>query len=519
MKNTRALEILIALLVLGNLAALIFCTILLSKFYGLFGAGLPSWVSVGLAVGLAVVAFLTSICATALQGRAGPWPARASTCALLLVWGGVFYAMALTAPPHHVYVVLGLSCFVPVTTLFPGRVLGVLVVLHREFSREEHERTEKLTCEAEARTRASAVRQQRLRNQVPPAAPQAESSNNDVPKGGAIRLEEPAAAPSSELASEQTTTVAASGPIREATEPQVVPAGAAAVTQPQFRPVPSDIETGDPRRASGTVPVDRSPTPQSSSHPADEVPPTGEGVLEEPAAAPVSAAMNEPAAEATGACVPPAMPAVKVRSQAEAGSTTGTSSDRNAFGNGLVSRSTVPQPGPQTDEAGLKESAAESSSTPDPEQETAAAMRRPAPEATGAQTPPVGPAAVKVRSQSGAGRAGAGKASGASGSGPVSRPPPPQTYASAVTLKPKDFLALTGVSRKVFEKRLNLLKALEAAQQGRGRKPDQSMEERLMMRQLHKTRRVNYRQVAQLYGIAETSVSRTVTAINNMLKE
>ena len=436
MKNTRALEILGALLILGNLAALIFCTILLSKFYELFGAGLPSWVSVGLAVGLAVVAFLTSICATALQERAGPWPAKTSTCALLLVWGGVFYAMALTAPPHHVYIVLGLSCFVPVTTLFPGRVLGVLVVLHREFSREEHERTEQLRREAEARTRAESVRQQRVRDQARPAVPQPETPPSALPDGNEVLPEAPTAASFLEPVSEQPD-LAASEQTREATEPQVVSMETAAETQMQSRPVSGDMEINGPRQVSGVVQVDRSLTPQSGPHPA------GEGALEEPAPAPFS------------------------------------------------------EPGPGT----------------------SVAVDTSPSEATEPPAPPAGQAAAKVRPRSTRGKAGAVKASGASGTSPVGQPPVPQTYASAVTLKPKDFLALTGVSCKVFEERLNLLKALETAQKGRGRKPGQLMEERLMMRQLHGTGRVNYRQVAQLYGIAETSVSRTVTAINNMLAE
>jgi len=75
----------ILMLILAYLGALAVSTAHLSQLYALFNAGLPYWVSIGLAVALEAVAFLFSIISTSLGKRAGPWAAWASTSALMLV--------------------------------------------------------------------------------------------------------------------------------------------------------------------------------------------------------------------------------------------------------------------------------------------------------------------------------------------------------------------------------------------------------------------------------------------------
>ena len=127
----------ILMLVVAYLGALVVSAAHLSQLYALFNAGLPYWVSIGLAVALETVAFLFSIISTSLGKRAGPWAAPASTSALLLVWAGNGYAMMLAAPALKWYVVLAASCFVPVCTLMVGKVLGGLFRLLDELAKEE----------------------------------------------------------------------------------------------------------------------------------------------------------------------------------------------------------------------------------------------------------------------------------------------------------------------------------------------------------------------------------------------
>jgi hypothetical protein len=127
------------LLILAYLGALTVSTAHLSQLYALFNAGLPYSVSIGLAVALEAVAFLFSIISTSLGKRAGPWAAWASTSALLLVWAGNGYAMMLAAPKLQWYVVLAASCFVPVCTLFVGKVLGGLFGLLDELGQQDQE--------------------------------------------------------------------------------------------------------------------------------------------------------------------------------------------------------------------------------------------------------------------------------------------------------------------------------------------------------------------------------------------
>ncbi|MFC4454121.1 hypothetical protein [Deinococcus sonorensis] len=133
--------VMILLLLLAYLGALAVSTAHLSQLYALFNAELPYWVSIGLAVALEAVAFLFSIISTSLGRRAGPWAAWASTSALLLVWGGNGYAMRLAAPTQPLAVVLAASCFVPVCTLFAGKVLGGLFGLLDELNGEKVEVT------------------------------------------------------------------------------------------------------------------------------------------------------------------------------------------------------------------------------------------------------------------------------------------------------------------------------------------------------------------------------------------
>ena len=139
MLSRRFVTTMILMLILAYLGALAVSTAHLSQLYALFNAGLPYWVSIGLAVALEVVAFLFSIISTSLGKRAGPWAAWASTSALLLVWAGNGYAMMLAAPTLMWYIVLAASCFVPVCTLMVGKVLGGLFGLLDELGQQERE--------------------------------------------------------------------------------------------------------------------------------------------------------------------------------------------------------------------------------------------------------------------------------------------------------------------------------------------------------------------------------------------
>ncbi|WP_407541004.1 hypothetical protein Q0M94_06340 [Deinococcus radiomollis] len=139
MLSRRFVTSMILMLILAYLGALAVSTAHLSQLYALFNAGLPYWVSIGLAVALEAVAFLFSIISTSLGKRAGPWAAPASTSALMLVWAGNGYAMTRAAPMLEWYVVLGASCFVPVCTLFVGKVLGGQFTLLDELGQQERE--------------------------------------------------------------------------------------------------------------------------------------------------------------------------------------------------------------------------------------------------------------------------------------------------------------------------------------------------------------------------------------------
>ncbi len=126
MLRHRFVITMIVMLVIAYLGALAVSTAHLSQVYQLYNTGLPYWVSIGLAVALEACAFLFSLISTSLGNQAGPWPAWASTSALLLVWAGNGYAMLLAAPTRPIVVTVFASCFVPVCTLLGGKVLGGL---------------------------------------------------------------------------------------------------------------------------------------------------------------------------------------------------------------------------------------------------------------------------------------------------------------------------------------------------------------------------------------------------------
>lgn len=139
MLNRRFVTTLIVLLVTAYLGALVVSTAHLSQLYGLFNTGLPYWVSIGLAVALEAVAFIFSIISTSLGKEAGPWPAWASTSALVLIWAGNGYAMKIAAPDQPWFVTLGASCFVPVCTLMVGKALGGLFGLLDRLGKQERD--------------------------------------------------------------------------------------------------------------------------------------------------------------------------------------------------------------------------------------------------------------------------------------------------------------------------------------------------------------------------------------------
>jgi hypothetical protein len=70
--SRRFVTSMILMLILAYLGALAVSTAHLSQLYALFNAGLPYWVSIGLAVALEAVAFLFSIISTSYALRLIP---------------------------------------------------------------------------------------------------------------------------------------------------------------------------------------------------------------------------------------------------------------------------------------------------------------------------------------------------------------------------------------------------------------------------------------------------------------
>ena len=128
---------LIVLLTLAYMFALAISTAHLAQVYDLFAGNLPYSISLGLAAALEIVAFLFSIITTSLKEKGGPWAAWASTMALMLVWFGNGYAMYLAAPEQPIIITSLFSCFVPICTLFVGKVLGQMFSLLEDLSQQQ----------------------------------------------------------------------------------------------------------------------------------------------------------------------------------------------------------------------------------------------------------------------------------------------------------------------------------------------------------------------------------------------
>lgn len=144
---------LIVLLTLAYMFALAISTAHLAQVYDLFAGNLPYSISLGLAAALEIVAFLFSIITTSLKEKGGPWAAWASTMALMLVWFGNGYAMYLAAPEQPIIITSLFSCFVPICTLFVGKVLGQMFSLLEDLSQQQaaNLKAERLAVEQQQR--------------------------------------------------------------------------------------------------------------------------------------------------------------------------------------------------------------------------------------------------------------------------------------------------------------------------------------------------------------------------------
>ncbi|MDR6218528.1 hypothetical protein [Deinococcus soli (ex Cha et al. 2016)] len=129
MKNRFFIQTLLGLLIFAYLFSLIISTAHLSQVYRLYDGSLSPYVSLGLAVALELTAFLLSLISTSLRGQVSLWAPVGSTFALGLVWFGNFYAMRLTAPDQPILITGLFSCFVPLSTMLVGKVLGDLFSL------------------------------------------------------------------------------------------------------------------------------------------------------------------------------------------------------------------------------------------------------------------------------------------------------------------------------------------------------------------------------------------------------
>lgn len=129
MKNRFFIQTLLGLLIFAYLFSLIISTAHLSQVYRLYDGSLSPYVSLGLAVALELTAFLLSLISTSLRGQVSLWAPVGSTFALGLVWFGNFYAMRLTAPDQPIVITGLFSCFVPLSTMLVGKVLGDLFSL------------------------------------------------------------------------------------------------------------------------------------------------------------------------------------------------------------------------------------------------------------------------------------------------------------------------------------------------------------------------------------------------------
>ncbi len=115
--------------------ALVMSTAHLSSWYGFTAKGFPSWVALGLAASLELVAFLFSV-ASSRFGDALPTAKYGAYGALGLVWAGNFLAMLRGAEGLAGWEVFLQSLFVPVATVLVGRTIGDLFRLEERILRD-----------------------------------------------------------------------------------------------------------------------------------------------------------------------------------------------------------------------------------------------------------------------------------------------------------------------------------------------------------------------------------------------
>lgn len=108
----------------------------LARTFSLYASGMSPVASVGVAAAIEVNACLFSILSAALGPHAGPWIPRASTCAIILVYGGNLYSMWLSAPQQPLIVTVFFASFVLVGTFFSPKASGRLLALLGEISRK-----------------------------------------------------------------------------------------------------------------------------------------------------------------------------------------------------------------------------------------------------------------------------------------------------------------------------------------------------------------------------------------------